>query len=320
MGRLQEIITREFGERIIRMPDPLGELTPPDDALYDALGCHVADPSVHEAFDGIFDAVRAMEAAARADSPDEYDRLAVGLHGHDLRNMHAVLASSFRLSRSRPGLLRDREFLDTFSAYEQLFRLFGATMAYLSSAGDARYTLPVPFSRVGWLLQVPARGIKLTALEHPPVGHLQSPEYVVLHQFASNAPVGFGAVIDDGGAYTTLSVSDRGPGIRDACGSPLPPERFSELFGGFTTKERGRGHGGGLQIADGLSRLRGGYIDVRTGTEAHEIQYTTRDGRYSVSPPNGFHGTRFTLHVPHSNSFHGRGGDAMAGFGAAHYA
>jgi len=61
----------------------------------------------------------------------------------------------------------------------------------------------------------------------------------------------------------TMAVSDEGPGI--------PPERISTIFDRFSQtpegQRRGRGHGLGLAIAQGIAELHGGLISVRNRDE-----------------------------------------------------
>ncbi|MBI4452377.1 sensor histidine kinase [Candidatus Woesearchaeota archaeon] len=170
----------------------------------------------------------------------------------------------------------------------------GLSLSYLASGGDERFLSSIPASQLEHLLWTPSER-HVTNLSVAK-GKVMNPEYTAFYQEVKNArlPVNFRYARYNG--LGALHYEEKGDGIIDVSGQPLPPERFVEIFKDFTTK---RGGGFGLKSAHRLIELRRGYIDVVSAPQQGPvIAGSTRTNSYVILPDIGFKGVRFDFYFP----------------------
>ncbi len=227
-------------------------------------------------------------------SEDAEDSLAARLYGHDLiteitycQGMASLLAGG-----DPPALTS--EIVHTFMRKLTMFRLFGLTMGYLASEKDPAYMVSFPPSQLEELLTSSSKQSReVQVYSARPMSNV---EYVALHQIVKNAPTRWGLYVMNRGPQIVYMIEDYGYGIRhkDKDKTPLRAEELPQLFGDFSTNERGLG----LQVAKELIHSIEGYIEVISTTNRATVRYSTADNSTETRESSGYHGTLFSVYVP----------------------
>lgn len=294
----KKLIT-ELGTRALQLPDPFekGWGLPLDSAAAGDVVRYVSSQGFHNLLAGIRTASERVRDAKNHYRRQDNMLVAGMLYGHDVIGIFANMLSLNQLFRSRPDRLHNADLLADCVNFAYFSKIFGSTVMYLASDGDTQFVFNIPFSALDYLFNTSVKGQKKATVYAALQGSLHSPDYIALHQLVNNVSTDCEITIYDDTAYRMAWVRDYGHGIRDEKGDPLPPERFGDLFSGFSTK--GDGHGNGLQIVNRLMRLRGGSVDVTTATDK-TITYSTADGSCHAQPLVQYRGTRVTLYIPAS--------------------
>ncbi len=239
-------------------------------------------------------------AEKRGERPEGNLKIAAGIPLHDLTNAYGnVSAVLRRLKEDLNGI--DEKTLQENVSYFESFRAIAIGMAYVAGDGDQRFLSKVPASELEQTLRIALSSggsKKMASFESDESGYFGSADFVALLQLAKNAArysPEFSISVEEREGYAVSVVRDTGKGFRDKKGNPLPPERFSEVFGEFSTNMDG---GLGLQIVKAVADLRGGYAFLASKTEANVINYDTINRKPLVLPPDGSSGVVFELYLP----------------------
>ena len=200
------------------------------------------------------------------------------------------------------------------------YRMFGITMGYLATSGNKKFQRNIPLSQLQYLLSpIPRKENGLNEITDSMHGfendqtEITNIDFVVLAQIVKNASSKFDIEYSESKTHHVITFQDYGTGILDNDGKALPPDRMHEIFGSFSTT----GGGLGLQIADRLMQLRGGYIEVISTTpewgsirystlrthqgdalDPHNLEVKSNSSGRDDATMSPFIGTRFKLFIP----------------------
>ena len=302
MSNLKDLVIKEFGESVLECPDIF------EDGWSLPLHKNRLEETIKYVTKEKLDNVQnALELISKINEQGgDYKRkdsvsLALRLYRHDLRNICVILDFAGyniknRVHDEKFTKMVNIDYINEFFSSLANFRLFSATMAYLASDGDTRFDVKIPYSNAGYLLE------RLTGKQAKVDNQLvnefmHSPDYIIISEFLQNTPQKSKILFKEEKGYLKLSVRDNGPGILDEKGYPLSKEDIPKIFGSYSTKSRSRGIG--LQVAERLSELRGGYIEVITTTDGFStLKFETRGKSCCEIPTRLREGVTFTLHTP----------------------
>ncbi|MFC1690609.1 ATP-binding protein [Nanoarchaeota archaeon] len=309
-NELKTLIIENFGQAALQLPDiyekgwtfPLAEdnLEEAAEILVDFAKSDVVDelpPLVHRIS-------RTFEDLKESYTGRDNVYFASGMFGHELGNILGIIVpSAYNIIKGGKPFLDEPGRIDKFLASLTTDRVISLGICYLASSGDEQFLAKVPLTQLQYVFMLYAfepSGRKTAKVFPTPSEDIFSPEYLALYHIARNAPTDYDIRAEEDGDNLKISLQDYGKGILDKNEKPLPPERFHEIFGEFSTT----GGGLGLQIAKALIDLRGGYIEVITKTKDNPaFAYRTdtkQDYLYTgpLQPKITSTGTIFVLNVP----------------------
>lgn len=280
MDKLTDLIVNKLGEKAIsELPDMFarGWSIPLDSSLKDEVRLAIS-------LEGFLDVKKLVHKISERKSEYTGNRrtsLAARIPDHNLGNIQFRLHSDVEMLANRVGKsqyatqeFKEGDLVEDILKDMMPYRSFCLAMAYLASGGDNRFTSYIPVGQIQHFLQGSNNykfEFKADQNDHDSI---LIPEYISLLEIVKNAPLAPVVRYGIRDKYAFIQIQDSGQGIRNKDGTPLSPEKLHEIFGEFSTREKG---GLGLQVAKELVHLRGGHIVVETRAEGEQtFSYSTK--------------------------------------------
>lgn len=254
------------------------------------------------------DFVQEYTAEQRGEAEKKELKLALRIPGHDLNGLSSNVISLSQLYKDSGKLIHPQEYFRDYTCYRTLV----LTMADLGVGGEPDFMTKLPIPQLENLLSQGRINPKV-ANTTPELKMINSREFVSLYQLVKNVPQprrrednSVKIKITIKREESLLVVRDNGPGILDREGNPISAERLPDLFGDYSTKDRG---GLGLQLVKALVELpppngkrksEPGYISVSTKYKrGPSLFYSTGKGNPGPLEKDLVQGTEFTLCFRH---------------------
>ncbi|MDD9952752.1 MAG: ATP-binding protein [Candidatus Woesearchaeota archaeon] len=292
MSELQQAV-EDFGKECLALPDLLDDRFPFEDSVPEDIQNEVRRLN-YEQIESLMGSGGNVEDMLEKQGVSDHSSFAARMWGHDTSYVFHTTRTIISVMKTEH--VEDVARVTELLPYMENIRIFGGTMAYLSS-GCEDYLVDIAPAHVKPCTHAAFDG--RLDVQTQVTRNITSAGYVAFCQLVKNAKGpypyehhGVRAHIEQDDTVTRFVVKDNGPGFHDREENPATAGNLAHFVGGYSRKPKG---GLGLQVAKALAHLRGGWLEIETTPKSSPmLHYDSRKEDVAEH-----HGVKASISIPH---------------------